>query len=353
MMKIGIVGGGQLGMMMVEDSKDKPFEFVGLDPSQNCPLTFETKDMIFAEYCDSDAFKKLIEKVDVATYEFENVDFDLIKKYERKFPQKLKALEKSKNRIIEKNYATKLGIKTPKYHIYNKEYLFTYPVIVKTTTGGYDGKGQFVCNSKEEYNSLPVDTNVEYIIEEKILFDYEISVVATRDQYGTIAYYPITRNTHKNGILHSSKVLVDQEARLTVLAREYTKRLLVDLDYVGTLAVEYFVQGTDVVFNEFAPRPHNSGHYTIEGCNVSQFQNHILAVAGEKVIQPKLLKPTIMFNILGQHMSKIDILKELGNVHLYHKAIANINRKMGHITITAETSEMLETLIKKIEEVLS
>jgi 5-(carboxyamino)imidazole ribonucleotide synthase len=352
-MIIGIIGGGQLGMMMVESIQDLPFSFVGLEPNKQCPLK-EVIDTIYQfDYRDANGFLKFSEQCDIMTYEFENVDYDLMSQYQCKIPQKRKALEVSANRLIEKTFAASLNIPVPYFESYKNDYEYTQPVIIKTVTGGYDGKGQYVVETVDDFNKLNLNKDCQYIIEDKISFDYEISVICTRDQYGNVITFPIPINSHKNGILFKSLITNNQDTIAFNKAIKHTKKIVEKLDYVGTLAVEFFVMKDEVIFNEFAPRPHNSGHYTIEGCSVSQFRNHILAISNEKILEPKLIGPTVMYNILGQDMDKIETLKEFGEIHLYHKDDAKENRKMGHITVVCNSQEKLHEVSKKIEEVLS
>lgn len=344
-MIIGIIGGGQLGMMMAEAAKKYQHTIIGLDPNSLCPLSYVADDIIVSEYSDVSAISKLIETCDVVTYEFENVDLELIKKYENKIPQRSDALHFSKNRLIEKEFAKNLNIKTPRFFRYvNQKVLI--PSIIKTTTGGYDGKGQFKIMSQSDIDQFKLNKNTEYIVEEYIDFDYEISVVATRDQYGKKVYYPVPRNTHKNGVLFLSEALNDIDGLIVSKAINSTSLILDKLKYIGTLAVEYFVKDNDVIFNEFAPRPHNSGHYTIEGCTVSQFENHILAITGEKIKDSTLVNPSIMINVLGKDK---DYIKRINSsnifYHDYLKYEARSNRKMGHITIVSETKS--DTISKR------
>lgn len=337
-MVIGIIGGGQLGLMMAEAAKEYHHKIVGLDPNDTCPLSTIADEMIVSVYDNNEAIDLLMRQCDVVTYEFENVDLALLQKFETKIPQKTNALYYSRNRLIEKTFAENLGIKVPKFIEYQKHTAF-YPSIIKTTTGGYDGKGQYRINNRGELNQFVADKSIEYIVEELVAFDYEISVIVSRDTFGNKVFYPIPKNTHRNGILFTSTVLEDVDNSVMVKAKEYTSLIVEKLDYVGTLAVEYFVKGQTVLFNEFAPRPHNSGHYTIEGCSVSQFENHILAITGEKVLKTRLINPSIMVNILGQD---VEIVKQLNidgiYYHDYKKNECKTNRKMGHITIATEKS---------------
>ncbi len=341
-MIIGIIGGGQLGMMMAEASAKYDVKIIGLDPNVDCPLSYHADEMIISEYNDESAFAKLVEKSDVITYEFENVDLSLVDKYSSHIPQKSSGLRNSRNRLTEKEYANSLDIKTAKFLKLNSiDDVFT-PSIIKTTTGGYDGKGQHLISEKNDIDQLSLNDDIEYIVEELVKFDFEISVVASRDAFGNVVTYPIPKNTHRNGILFTSEVFNDLSPKIVTQAIEYTNRIIDDLDYIGTLAIEYFIKGDEVIFNEFAPRPHNSGHYTIEGCNVSQFENHIRAIMGMEVLVPTLSNPTIMINVLGQDDAFVKRASaDNAFVHMYNKKVSNFNRKMGHITIMNKSQNQL------------
>lgn len=348
-MNIGIIGGGQLGMMMAEAAKKYNYRVIGLDPNPDCSLSYVADEMIVANYNDKNAFSKLISVSDTVTYEFENVNLDLVEANIDKIPQQSKGLLKSRNRLEEKIYANSLGIKTAKFlKIERKEDIFL-PAIIKTITGGYDGKGQFKLLDENDIGQLPNMSNGNYIIEGFIDFDYEISVIATRDQFGTVITYPIPINTHRNGILFTSEVFNEIDDEVLKTSTRYTKRIINDLDYVGTLAVEYFVKSNEVIFNEYAPRPHNSGHYSIEGCEVSQFENHIRAISNLPVKETKLLKPTIMLNVLGQDSAYVEASKSLTvHHHDYHKKDNTHNRKMGHIVLQGNTIDDVKNILLEI-----
>lgn len=345
-MKIGIIGGGQLGMMMAKEAIKLGHEIISLDPDKNCSITKYSSLHLVYNYNDEAGIKKLIETTDVITYEFENVNREVIKELSDKLPQKVTALEISQNRLKEKTLAKLLNIKTPKFRKLTEELDIFYPSIIKTISGGYDGKGQFIINDLNDYKQDLFDSSKEYIIEELIDFEYEISIISTRDMFGNIVYYSVPRNVHSEGILFTSTVSEDIPPYTIDIAKESTKKILEELDYIGTLAVEFFVKGNDVYFNEFAPRPHNSGHYTIEGCDVSQFKNHILAITNMNVIQPKLINYSIMINVLGQNLDYYIKAKNIKNAHIhdYHKFEVKENRKMGHITITGKSLEELVTI---------
>lgn len=352
-MKIGIVGGGQLGMMMAEKAVELGHEIISLDPNPTCSITRYSTKHISKDYNDKSALEMMNELCDVITYEFENVDLKELSKYIDKLPQKTEALRISRDRIIEKNYAKTLGISTPKFTEVNTMSDVFVPSIVKTTTGGYDGKGQYKITELSQIDHISNIGEIKYICEELINFDYEISIVATRDNYGNIAFYPTPINIHKYGILHISKVTNEIDDSIIKKAQHYTKLILENLDYIGTLAVEYFVVNNVVLFNEFAPRPHNSGHYTMDGCNVSQFYNHILAITNEKVVEPRLLQNTVMLNVLGQNQDYYGLSESFKNCfqHDYYKNSDKTNRKIGHINylynIEKEFDYFINTITKE------
>ncbi len=348
-MRIGIIGGGQLGMMMAQEAKLLGHSIISLDPNPNCSITKCSDYHISSRYDDVQGLEELYNNCDVMTYEFENVDLKVLEKYITKIPQKLKALRFSRERLLEKELAKALNIKTPHFkEIKTKEDIF-FPSIIKTNSGGYDGKGQYKMECLDQIEQFHIGLET-YICEELIPFDYEISVVASRDLFGEIITYPISKNYHKDGILHLSITNQSVPETVQLLAIDYTKRLLNELHYVGTLAVEYFVKGDEVIFNEFAPRPHNSGHYTMDGCNVSQFKNHILAITGERVIAPVLIKKTVMINVLGQNKGFYEVSKILAHavIHDYYKDSNTTNRKIGHINIVYQDDSELPIIIRKI-----
>lgn len=340
-MKIGIIGGGQLGMMMAKEAIELGHEIISLDPEQKCSITKYSHQHLVYNYNDEVGIKRLIDNSDVITYEFENINTNVIQNLANKLPQKVIALEISQNRLSEKRLAKSLGIKTAKFKQFINESDLFYPSIIKSVMGGYDGKGQLFLKARTDFAPEMLSDENEYIIEEIIDFDYEISVIATRDSFGSIVYYPIPKNVHKEGILFTSSITFDIPLKVIKKAKQYTMKILENLNYVGTLAIEFFIKGTDVLFNEFAPRPHNSGHYTIEGCNVNQFKNHILAITNNAIIEPRLEHCSMMINVLGQNLDYYIKARNLSNVYIhdYHKQVVRKNRKMGHITIIDTSPE--------------
>ncbi len=344
-MRIGIIGGGQLGMMMAEEGILSGHSFVSLDSNPKCPLSYLSSTHISAAYDDQVALERLYTLCDVITYEFENVDFNLVSRFENKIPQKSKALYVSKNRLREKSFVRGLNIPVPEFYRYDGV-IYETPSVAKTTEGGYDGKGQFHIKTTDELASIELPEKEELIIEEFVAYDYEISVVLTRDEYDNIYTYPITRNIHKDGILYKSSTYLPVNDVAMDKAVKYSKTIIKSLDYIGTLAIEYFVKEDKPIFNEYAPRPHNSGHYTIEGTTTSQFMNHVLAITGEQIEEPRLVNHAEMINVLGQDMAFVDRAKKVkeASIHLYNKDKVLSNRKMGHITVTHENIAELKSL---------
>ncbi len=355
MKKIGIVGGGQLGMMMVDAIHDLKMESIVLDPVEKCSCSYNSDAMVVAKYNDFTALEKVCKATDVLTYEFENVSSGAISLLEVDYniPQGSNLLYISQNRLREKEFAVNSGFTCCRYkEVNNKKELIDaielikMPAILKTCAGGYDGKGQYHINSLSDIDEIEIDS--QCILEEKIPFDYEISCIASRSLNGEVVVYPLFKNTHVNGILHFTEFLNNDELK------EKTEKIMIDymnnLGYAGTMCVELFVCKDKIIFNEMAPRPHNSGHMTIEACEASQYKNHILGILGMKLIEPTKIHDCVMVNILGQDISKIsDMEKEELNIkfHMYNKESANHNRKMGHITIVDEDKEKIDTFMKK------
>lgn len=361
---IGIIGGGQLGRMMAMEARYMGYKIAVLDPTPNCPTAQVADVQITAPYDDMDAIKQLTDISDVITYEFENVDLEAATYIESKgkLPQGAYALEVTQNREKEKMLMRNLNLPTPKFAIVTnaddcekalKD--FTYPAVIKTCRGGYDGKGQLKLNSEADLEEALafVEKNGHCMIEEWIPFDKEISVIFTRSASGDMTYFPISENEHRDHILYKTTVPANIEVELQIKANEAARVLAEDMNIVGTFAIEMFVKGNEIYLNEMAPRPHNSGHYTIEACNISQFGQHIRAICGLPLFEIKQWKQACMINILGEDMEFV--LKSIphhhtGFIHLYGKEEAKEKRKMGHITFIGNTLEEVWTQIHKFED---
>ena len=347
--RIGIVGGGQLGRMMALSAIATGYKIAVLDPDPTCPCASLADIFIAANYEDEKAFQRLVDVCDVVTYEFENADVRLIKKFGAKFPQGSFALSIAQHRRLEKDFAQQNHVPCPKYVSITSqaelESLTDFPIMLKTCRFGYDGKGQWLIRTKEQLTIHPIKFPGEYIAESYVDFEKEISVVCCRFKDGITVYEPF-ENRHVNGILCESIHPAKLDEKIREQAIEATIRLVDALDYIGVLAVEYFVTQDGILFNEMAPRPHNSAHATIEGCEYSQFDLHIAAITGSSKIASKRYRDTMMINVLGQDMDttldkwKTDSCESI-HLHSYDKSKQRINRKMGHITVCADSREEL------------
>lgn len=346
---IGIVGGGQLGRMMALSAKYMGFRVGVLDPTPDCPTAQVGDFQIVADYADKKAIRELAERSDVLTYEFENVDADALDEVrgETAVPQGTDLLRVTQNRIAEKTFINEHGIETAQWRAVNghaqlREALdeIGYPAVLKTCEGGYDGHGQIVLKSEDDLARVwPDDDFPQAILEGFVDFAFEASILVSGDgeEYVT---FPIVRNVHKNNILHLTIAPAEVPQEVADKAHELAKTLAAGFKLAGTLAIELFVTAAGgVLVNELAPRPHNSGHYTIEACSIDQFDAHIRGIAGWPIPQPQLLKPAVMVNVLGQHVEPTRAL--IGehpewNMHDYGKLQAKHNRKMGHITVLTD-----------------
>lgn len=360
--KIGIIGGGQLGKMMILEAKKMGFYIIILDPTPHCPAHSIADEHLVADFEDEGAIKELAQKSDIITYEFEHIGVEVLQDLESKgyniYPSP-QALTIIKNKYRQKEFFKEYNLPvsdhikvTTKEDIKRAGDKFGYPVMLKSCTGGYDGKGNFLIRSKSEiktgYQTLEAGNNL-LMVEEFIPFDREISVLACRGVDGEVVTYPIGENEHQASILIESKVPADISSQVKKEALKLGREVIELFSGVGIFCIEMFVTEDDrVLINEVAPRPHNSGHYSIEGTVTSQFANHIRAITGLPLGSTDLVRPSVMRNILGEEGStgeaKVKGIEEalkLPNVkvHNYGKKIASPNRKMGHLTVTADTVE--------------
>lgn len=359
---VGVLGGGQLGRMLANAGSAMGYRFVTLEPTPDSPMG-QVSRQIMAAYDDEAAARELAAQCDVITYEFENVDAGVAEMLtqEAYVPQGSRLLHTTQHRLREKRAIEAAGATVAPYReIVSAESLrqalneLGLPAVLKTATGGYDGKGQWVIRSLEEteeaYETL-AKAGTELVLEQFIPFYKEISVIAARSSNGEIKAFPAAENIHVNNILHLSIV----PARIDAAVAEEAERLAVaiakGLGAVGLIAVEMFVTEDGGLFvNELAPRPHNSGHYTMEACKTSQFEQHVRAICGLPLGDAGLLTPVVMVNVLGQHveptvarLSARDELAEcLGvtpKLHLYGKKGAVKGRKMGHVNVLSGSTE--------------
>jgi 5-(carboxyamino)imidazole ribonucleotide synthase len=357
---IGIIGGGQLGRMMAIAAKQMGYKIAVLDPTPNSPCGQVADVEITASYNDLEAIKKLAELSDCITYEFENIDYDALTWLEQHayLPQRSKLLAITQDREKEKQAIQQAGEKVAPYSIVaTKEELETavknigVPCVVKTCRGGYDGKGQCVIRTEEDIiHAIPLLNSGKCIVEAWVPFEKEISVIVTRSVQGEIKTFPVGENIHVENILHQTIVPARIEPNIAQKANDIAINLARSLQMVGTLAVEMFLtKEGEIYINELAPRPHNSGHYTIDACETSQFEQHIRAICNWPLGNTDLLKPVVMVNILGEHLPQsLKNIEHYSNckLHLYGKKEAKTKRKMGHLNILADT---IENALQKAE----
>lgn len=347
MKTIGIIGGGQLGMMLAEEIHNLGAKAVCLDPNPKCSASFVCDDIVVAKYDDIDGLKKLGDMTDVITYEFENVPSKQLKFLLDTYniPQGIQPLFDSQNRIREKENAKMHGLNTPKFKAINsladlKEGIkeIGLPCVYKTTTLGYDGHGQVVIKTEADIEKVKPFLEGEGILEEFINYDFETSVILVRSKDKTITF-PMGINKHKNGIL--DEVFVDKELKVFEDIKKDAIKFMESVGYYGILCIEIFVKGDKYFFNEMAPRPHNSGHYTIEGCTTNQYRELARFLLDIPLEEPKLKSPTVMKNILGFDYENMKKLKNNDEVHIhdYFKADVREKRKMAHITFTNTTKD--------------
>lgn len=350
---IGIIGGGQLGRMMALAAKARGFRIAVLEPVADSPCGQVSDIEIFGAYDDRDAIARLAEISDVITYEFENIDAETLGWIceQAYVPQGPELLTITQNRMKEKAAIQQAGVEVAPYEIISSvEDLFIkidpvgYPAVLKTARGGYDGKGQLVIKSEQDLaDGEALLAHGSCVLEKWIPFEKEISVIVTRGIDGETAIFPVAENIHIDNILHKTIVPARVSAEIAAAAIDKAKQIADSLCVVGTLAVEMFVTaGGEIYINELAPRPHNSGHFSIEACETSQFEQHIRAICGWPLGSTRLLKPVVMVNLLGEHLAglyeEVPTLKDW-KIHLYGKKDAKTKRKMGHVTLLRDTVE--------------
>jgi len=341
--KLGIIGGGQLGSMLCQAAKKLNIKTIIYSDDVESPAQNFCDEFISSEYSNKDKIYEFAKKVDVITYEFENIPYDTLNELNKLKPVSPKP---SVNRLIqhrlaEKDFINKLNIRTTRYvHVESKEDLLPLgdflPGILKTTTMGYDGKGQFPIKNLDQIDSLNINFENEYILEKLVKLKKEISVIITRFSNNKYEIYEPIENTHEDQILRHSKIPAEISQKLSEQSKEWAILIAEELKYIGTLCVEFFIDRNDNLYvNEIAPRVHNSGHLTINAYNVSQFENHVRAVCSLDQIPLKKNSNAEMINLIGDQIVKYrDNPKVNDNQFLfdYLKKDIKEKRKMGHLT---------------------
>ena len=350
---IGIIGGGQLGQMLTFAAKQAGMRVVILDPDPDCSAAQAADSSIVAEYSDKKAIEELARRSDVLTYEFENVDLEALEDVSDKvlIPQGTELLRITKDRLREKTFLKEHGLQVAPFAAVScREDLVLaieeigYPSVLKTCEGGYDGKSQLVFHTREDLkNADELLEQGRCILEGWVEFSMECSVMVARNMDGAISVFPVSENIHRNQILHESIVPARMSGELQSNAKKMAEKIADSLNLCGILGVEMFV-GSDgrLYVNELAPRPHNSGHYSIEASNISQFAVHNRAICNWPMPKIDLLSPVVMVNILGQHVDgcrKLVLKKPQWHFHDYGKGEIRIDRKMGHVTILTDDIE--------------
>ncbi|MEW6979995.1 5-(carboxyamino)imidazole ribonucleotide synthase [Bacillus pumilus] len=359
---IGIIGGGQLGRYMAVSAKQMGYRAAALDPVTQSPCGQVADTEITAAYSDLEAIRQLAEISDVVTYEFENIDYDALNqlKEEAYLPQGSELLLLTQNRETEKKGIVDAGCEVAPYRIVhdkkeleNAADVLGLPAVLKTCRGGYDGKGQYVIKEKEQlHEAAALLTHGTCILESWVSFQMELSVIVARSVHGEIAVFPVAENIHKHNILFQSIVPARVDDRIEEKAKELATTLAEKLGLVGTLAVELFLTNEGkLLVNELAPRPHNSGHYTLDLCETSQFEQHVRAICGLPLGGTALLSEGMMVNLLGDEVDipkeHPELLKE-SKLYLYGKHEVKAGRKMGHITFMKKLDDEWMTNITKI-----
>lgn len=358
-MKIGVFGGGQLGRMMALAGYPFNLRFSFYDAAADCPSA-PLGQLFGDKQASPESLDAFIASADVFTYEFENIPVAWVERIAAHKPvyPSVKSLAISQNRLNEKKLFTQLSIPAAAYHEVNSAddllqavNTLGLPLVIKTTMGGYDGKGQFVLRDVGEITQAWAELGkaAPLIAEAFVTFQRELSIIAVRSQTGETRCYPLAWNTHHQGILSHSIVPAPQVSAATqAQAEHYITQILHELNHVGVLTLELFDTPNGLYANETAPRVHNSGHWSIEGAVSSQFENHMRAVAGLPLGSTEAIRPSAMINIIGEHPQTDAILAiPETHLHLYGKS-ERVGRKLGHITITAATYEGLQARIAEV-----
>ncbi|WP_202622717.1 5-(carboxyamino)imidazole ribonucleotide synthase [Candidatus Enterococcus huntleyi] len=358
---IGIVGGGQLGRMMAQSAKEMGFRVGVLDPTEDCPASQVADWQIVAEYDDNFALEEMAKRVDVITYEFENVSVEALNTIlpMTSIPQGTDLLAITQDRLMEKSFLESNNIVIAPYatiisptDIQEEIDSIGYPCVLKTTRGGYDGKGQYVLYGMQDLApSMNLLREGTCVLEAWIPYEKELSVLVAGDGEGEYTVFPVVENRHRDNILHETIAPANVSAEVIEEAQRIAKVIAEAIGLAGTLAVEMFLTESGSIYvNEMAPRPHNSGHYTIEACSISQFDAHIRGIAGWPLPEIRLLSDAVMVNILGDELLKtydLTMEKAAWQFHYYGKAEAKSGRKMGHITILTEN---IEETLKEVKQ---
>lgn len=358
--RVGIIGGGQLGKMIAHEARRMSLKVIVLDPTEGCPASGIADEQIVADFKDERAIMRLAGKSDVLTYEIELASSTALKDLEaRTYPVRPapETLHIVQNKFRQKSFLRQHKIDVADFervrsedHLYQLCDNFGFPVMLKACENSYDGRGNFLITSREQVrDAFNYFSEKELMVEKFVPFTKEISIMVARNPSGEVASFPVAENIHKNGILDTSIVPAGINQEVELKAKSIAEMTMEVLKGAGIFGIEMFVtKKGDVLINEIAPRPHNSGHYTNEACSVSQFEQHLRAVLDLPLSKPELLCPAVMVNILGNEHSTgsytIKGLRRLLSVpgvklYVYGKKTSKPGRKLGHFTATGRTVE--------------
>jgi len=365
---LGIIGGGQLGMMIAEAAKKMPehiSKIIVLDPTPNCPAAQVGAEQIIGDFKDKDAIVDLAGKSDIITYEIESGDSQVLKSVENEAeinpsPDTLKIIQ---DKFLQKSFLSENNIPIPEFiQIENlddvKEGLkkFGYPALLKARRDAYDGRGNFKINSEDEVQkAFDYFKGQKLLLEKYVPFKMEVSVIASRNTKGQIKTYPLVENIHEENILRETIAPARVSIEVTKKAEEIANNTMNVLKGAGVFGIEMFItQENEIVINEIAPRVHNSGHHTLQSSATSQFEQHLRAILGLELGDTTLVRPTIMYNILGSKAfvgkyNPITISESNVYLKMYGKEISKPARKLGHVNVVSQGDETIEDLLSKVE----
>ena len=339
---LGIIGGGQLGSMLAVAANKLEIKTVVFCDDFDAPAQKFSNEFIHGKYNDENKINEFINKIDVITYEFENIPYETLNEINKRKPvlPKPSVNRIIQHRIAEKDFINRLNIRTTRYiSIENKSQIDSVqdllPGLLKTTTLGYDGKGQYLINSIQDLDSIQIDYSKEYILEKMIKLKKEISIIITRFSDEKYEIYEPIENLHEDQILKYSKIPAEINEKILNQSKLWATQIAEELKYIGTLCVEFFIDRNENLFvNEIAPRVHNSGHLTINAYNISQFENHVRAVCKLEQIPVKKISNAMMTNIIGDQITNYRNKehKEKEFFFDYLKKEIKQKRKMGHLT---------------------
>ena len=353
---IGILGGGQLGRMLTLEAKRMGYRVVTLEPLPNSPCGQVADEQIVAAYDDLRAIGELGARSDVVTYEFENIPLESVLALEaqgRLVRPNADVLRVTQDRILEKTFVRDAGCAVAPFDaVDDAESLaraieaIGFPAVIKTARGGYDGKGQWVVRDADQARAALAEARgVPTIYERFVPFDLEVSVICARGNDGTIVSFPVTENQHDHGVLATTIVPARVSPAIAAKVVAMAERIGTALEIVGAYCIEFFVAGGEIYVNEIAPRVHNSGHYSLDATQISQYEAHVRAICDLPLVTPKLFDPAVMVNILGtgtgDYLAGAESLLRDPDVklHVYGKRNAALRRKMAHFTVLGATVE--------------